>query len=103
VDWNLDLEGLAISLEDQMFRQNPASGNVSEREKEAVTRKTQSLTGGFGFPFAKFFKVKVEGSWRTTPSRRPTRSAAPSSPRRTPRSRRRISGRNFTAVPGRSP
>ncbi|MBI3447582.1 MAG: beta-galactosidase [Acidobacteria bacterium] len=61
VDWNVDLEALAISIEDQMFRQDSVSGNVSEREKEAITRKTQSLTGGFGFPFAKFFKVKVEG------------------------------------------
>jgi hypothetical protein len=61
MDASVDLIGLGFSFTDRQFRQSQKTGKVVEREEEAITRKTESLTGGFGFPFWKFFKVKAEG------------------------------------------
>lgn len=61
LDGSLDLTGIAVSSTDRQVRENARTGFPSEREGEELTEKTQSLTGGIGLPFGKFFKVRAEG------------------------------------------
>lgn len=53
----------AVNFTNHVYREG-AGGDIDEVQAEEVTRKAQALSVSLGRPFAKFFKIKGEGTLR---------------------------------------